>query len=177
MNMRVLPTEQEQPKQQGESKPAEGGKNPPGYLGDLLEETRIFLPGTQIFAGFLITLPFTNRFGELTATQRNLYLVTFVLVLLALVCFISPAAYHRLARPIHNKQAYKVLATRFIIVGLVPFSISMVLAAYFIIDVVVGMRAAVVIALVIACPILLLWWLFPMLRVHDHVAADENDDE
>src|SRR5690242_111861 len=83
-----------------EPKPKESGKNPENDLSDLLEETRIFIPGTQIFAGFLITLPFTNRFEKLTPFQRNLYVVIFLLVLLAIICFIAPAAYHRIARPV-----------------------------------------------------------------------------
>lgn len=153
--------------------PAEDGKNPPGYLSDLLEETRIFLPGTQIFAGFLITLPFTERFRRLTAAQQSLYLLIFALVLLAIVCFIAPAAYHRVARPIHDKQAYKVLATRFLIVGMAPFSVSFVLSAYFIVDVTRGPRFATAAAVGLAVPVLILWWLFPRLRLHDRIEGGE----
>src|SRR6478672_7072526 len=84
---------------QTEPNPPHDGKNAPDDLSDLLEETRILLPGTQIFAGFLITLPFQSRFEKLTATQRDLYLVVFVTIILSLICFIMPAAYHRVARP------------------------------------------------------------------------------
>ncbi len=176
MGTRVAPHQADRASPEDEAKPAQDGKNPPGYLSDLLEETRILLPGTQVFAGFLITLPFTNRFGQLTTTQRNLYLVIVVTILFALICFIAPAAYHRLARPIHDKQAFKVLATRLVIVGLVPFSLSTILTSYFIVDVVAGVRAGVLIALLIACPILLFWWLFPLIRVHDRVDSEEMGD-
>src|SRR6476660_237926 len=100
MRAHVVPRAEEEPKQQEAPKAENDGKNPPGYLSDMLEETRILLPGTQVFAGFLITLPFTNRFGNLSTGQRNLFLVTFMTIMLALICFIMPAAYHRIARPV-----------------------------------------------------------------------------
>ena len=60
-------------KQDAEPKPPKNGKNAPDDLSDMLEETRILLPGTQVFAGFLITLPFQSRFEiNLTTAQRNL---------------------------------------------------------------------------------------------------------
>lgn len=175
MGVRAFPQQTEEPRQRAESKPPKGGKNPSDDLSDMLEETRILLPGTQVFAGFLITLPFQSRFEKLTAAQRNLYLVIFVTVLISLVCFIMPAAYHRVARPVHNKQGFKVLATRVVIIGLVPFSISTVLSTYLIVDVVVGGRAGLIAALVIGIPLTLLWWVFPLLRVHDTVATPEEE--
>lgn len=177
MNMRTFPQRTEGARQaEPEPKPPHDGKNAPDDLSDLLEETRILLPGTQVFAGFLITLPFQSRFDKLTTAQRNLYLLIVVTVLVALICFIAPAAYHRIARPVHRKQAYKVLATWFVIIGLVPFSISTILTTYFIIDVIVGPRAGMIAALLVGVPIALLWWLFPLIRIHDHIPTPEVDE-
>lgn len=177
MSMQVRARQDEwQPQERCEEpKPAKGGKNPANDLSDMLEETRILLPGTQVFAGFLITLPFQSRFEKLTRMQRDLYLIVFVTVILALICFIMPAAYHRVARPVHNKQGFKVLATRVVIVGLIPFSIATVLSTYLIIDVVVSSRFAALVALLVTVPLVLLWWLFPVLRMHDAMATPEED--
>ena len=41
-----------------------------------------------------------------------------------------PAAYHRIARPIRHKVRFKAFANYFIVAGLVPMSISMVLVTY-----------------------------------------------
>lgn len=173
MNVRTFPQGTEAT---GQPKPSHDGKNAPDDLSDLLEETRILLPGTQVFAGFLITLPFQSRFDKLTTMQRDLYLLIVLTVLVALICFIAPAAYHRIARPVHRKQAYKVLATWFVIIGLVPFSFSTILTTYFIIDVVVGPRFGVIAALLVSIPLLLLWWLFPIFRVHDRVPTPEVNE-
>lgn len=173
MNVRIFPQRTEAA---GQPKPPHDGKNAPDDLSDLLEETRILLPGTQVFAGFLITLPFQSRFATLTTMQRDLYLLIVLTVLIALICFIAPAAYHRIARPIHQKQAYKVLATWFVIIGLVPFSLSTILTTYFIMDVIVGPRFGVIAALVVSIPLLLLWWLFPIFRIHDRMPTPEVDE-
>jgi magnesium-transporting ATPase (P-type) len=158
-------------------KPKGGGKNPPNDLGDLLEETRIFLPGTQIFAGFLITLPFTNRFEQLTTFQRDLYITIFLLVFFSIICFIAPAAYHRIARPVHHKQKFKVLATRLLIIGLIPFSLSCILSTYFIVHVVLGPGIALVSGIAATIPIVVVWWLLPLFRAHDAMPDPHEPEE
>jgi hypothetical protein len=57
----------------------------------------------------------------------------------------------------------------------VPFSISTVLSTFLIMDVVVGARIGVIAAFIIGVPLILLWWLFPLFRVHDTVATPEVD--
>ena len=48
-------------------------------LAELLQELRVVLPGVQVLFAFLLTVPFSARFGDLTDTQRGVY----VAVLLA----------------------------------------------------------------------------------------------
>ena len=43
---------------------------------ELLNELRVALPGVQILFAFLLTVPFTQRFGEAHAFQRDVYYVT-----------------------------------------------------------------------------------------------------
>ena len=42
---------------------------------ELLQEIRVTQTGVQILTGFLLTVPFSNRFGDLTSFQRTVYLV------------------------------------------------------------------------------------------------------
>jgi uncharacterized protein DUF6328 len=134
-------------------------------LGELLTETRILLPGTQVFLGFLTMLPFTDRFEALPATLRTVYVWTFLANLLALACFVAPAAYHRIARPIRDKIRYKVLATRLLIIGLAPFSVCVVLATYLVTSVVMP-RFALVAASGVGTVVVMLWWVMPAMRLH-----------
>ena len=43
-------------------------------LNELLQELRVTQTGVQILTGFLLTLPFTNRFADLDDVQRLAYL-------------------------------------------------------------------------------------------------------
>ncbi len=135
-------------------------------LKELLEETRILLPGTQVFLSILLMLPFTSRFDALSSVQRHVYLCTVLTTLLALACFVTPAAYHRLAYPVHHRISFKLFANWFLVVGLVPFSASIVLTTYLVTSVVIP-RAALVATLGIGAVIGALWWLVPIVRAHD----------
>src|ERR1700751_2596574 len=65
-------------------------------LGELLQEVRVAGLGVQGLFGFLLSLPFTNRFTHLSPGQRNLYLATIVLAAVATALLLGPVAYHRL---------------------------------------------------------------------------------
>lgn len=135
-------------------------------LTDLYSETRILLPGTQVLLGFLVTLPFTQRFAELSEDLQQVYVMTFFAGLAAVVLFLTPAAYHRFARPIGNKHAFKLLATTFVLAGLLPLTASVVLVTYLVTSVVVP-RWAPFAAAGVALVVFAFWWGLPVLRIHE----------
>jgi hypothetical protein len=55
--------------QRGESIAERNDRN----LSDLLQELRVVGLGVQVLFGFLLSLPFTNRFVKLGPSQRGLY--------------------------------------------------------------------------------------------------------
>ena len=63
---------------------------------ELLNELRVALPGVQILFAFLLTVPFTQRFPQLTAFQRDVFYLTLVAATLSASCLIAPSAAHRL---------------------------------------------------------------------------------
>ncbi len=135
-------------------------------LGELLEETRILLPGAELLAAFLIPLPFTERFERLESHERTVFLFAFIATIVALACFLTPAAYHRIARPIRDKAAFKKFANRFIVVGLAPFSISLPLVAYLVTAVVTNTVVAMILSGFVSVLVLVLWWVIPYARLH-----------
>lgn len=141
-----------------------------GNLEELLIETRILLPGTEVFLAFLSTLPFSNRFAQLDHVDRVVYIATFFATMLAFVCFVAPAAYHRLARPIHHKATFKRFANAFLVIGLVPVSFSIVLASFLVTSLAIGRAHAYVFGAVMAAVVLVLWWVLPLTRAHDRFA-------
>jgi hypothetical protein len=63
---------------------------------ELLNELRVALPGVQILFGFLLTVPFANRFPQITSFQRDVFYLTLVAATLSAACLIAPSAAHRL---------------------------------------------------------------------------------
>jgi len=145
--------------------------NPPsgdGDLSDMLEELRILLPGSQTLTAFLIILPFNGGFSEIRDEEKVVYVITFLCSLISLVLFTAPAAHHRLQRPLRDREAFKNYATRFMIVGLVPLSIALVLASQLVLSTVLGGRLLPwVIAGVLAIVVLFIWWIFPRIARDD----------
>jgi hypothetical protein len=63
--------------------------------GDLIQELRVMQTGVQLLAGFLLTLPFQQRFGDLDEFQRDFYLVLVVLAGVTTALVLTPVAAHR----------------------------------------------------------------------------------
>lgn len=62
---------------------------------ELLQELRVLQTGVQILAGFLLTLPFQQRFRDLDDFQVNLYLANVVIAALTTAFIILPVSVHR----------------------------------------------------------------------------------
>ncbi len=139
-----------------------------GDLTDLLSELRILLPGTQTLMAFLIILPFNSRFTEIQDDEKWIYVLTFVCAVMSLVCFTTPAVHHRLQRPLRDREAFKIRATRWIIAGLVPLSIAVVLVTQLVLSTVIVERwFSWAVSSVIAVLILVVWWIVPIsMRKH-----------
>jgi uncharacterized protein DUF6328 len=64
-------------------------------LNELLQELRVTQTGIQILTGFLLTLPFSQRFGDLDAIQRGAFLAILTGSVIATGLITSPVAFHR----------------------------------------------------------------------------------
>jgi len=62
---------------------------------ELIQELRVLQTGVQILGGFLLTLPFQSRFGELDDWQRDLYLFNVMVAALTTVLIVIPVSVHR----------------------------------------------------------------------------------
>lgn len=62
---------------------------------DMLQELRVIQTGVQLTAGFLLTLPFQERFEDITTLQRYSYLALVVLAAVITALVLSPVAIHR----------------------------------------------------------------------------------
>ena len=73
-----------------------GGSRYDRELIELLNELRVALPGVQILFAFLLPVPFTQRWNDVTQFQKDVFFVTLMAAAVATVLLIAPTAFHRL---------------------------------------------------------------------------------
>ena len=71
---------------------------------ELIQELRVAQTGIQVLAGFLLTLPFTSRFGEISDLHRAMYLVAFSLAVVTIGLMTAPVSLHRVLFARHEKE-------------------------------------------------------------------------
>jgi hypothetical protein len=131
---------------------------------ELLQELRVAQTGTQILTGFLLTLPFSNRFSALDQGQERLYLAVLVGSVIATGLNVAPVAYHRILFR-RRKRRWLVsaanISARAALVMLALDSAGVVLLVF---DVVVDRTAAVVAAVAVLVFLLVLWGVVPLVE-------------
>ena len=133
-------------------------------LGELLQELRVAGLGVQVLFGFLLALPFTNRFTRLSAAQQDLYLATLVLAAVATALLVGPVAYHRLVFRQGQKERLVRAASMMAIGGLAAVALAVSAAVPLVTSYVGGGLAAGLITAFVACLFGLLWFVFPLAR-------------
>ena len=123
---------------------------------DLLQELRVMQTGTQLIAGFLLTLPFQSKFDELDTYQRTLYLVIVLIALLTTALVVTPIAVHRRVSGRHVKQRLVRVAELFVAGVLSGIGLLLVGISMFVFDVVLGSTAGIVVGVPLLVVVLLL---------------------
>jgi membrane-bound acyltransferase YfiQ involved in biofilm formation len=134
-------------------------------LEHLLQELRVALPGVQILFAFLLTVPFANRFEEVTPFQEDAYLATLIATFAASVCLIAPTSYHRLRFRRHtDPERMLYTANLLVIVGLACLAVALTSAILFVTDFLFGRTTAVAITTAGGLLLLWLWYAIPLSR-------------
>ena len=129
---------------------------------ELLQELRVAQMGVQILTGFLLTVPFSSRFGDLSATTRRAYLVTVSLAILSAVLLIAPVAFHRVLYGRSEKAWLVETAAHLSRMGLGCLGLTLIGVVFVVFRVVVGATAAVVAGVVTALLVAGLWLVIPL---------------
>jgi hypothetical protein len=110
---------------------------------DLLQELRVIQTSAQLTAGFLLTLPFQQRFSELSTGQHRFYLVLVVLAAVVMAVVLSPVAIHRQLAGRRVKGRVVEAAHRLTRIALALLALLAVGIVVLVFDVVVELGAAV----------------------------------
>src|SRR5436190_3209627 len=85
---------------------------------ELLNELRVALPGVQVLFAFLLSVPFQQRFTDVTVFQRDVYYGTLLVSALSIVLLIAPAAQHRVLFRMADKEPMLFRSNKYAITGL-----------------------------------------------------------
>ena len=136
---------------------------------EFLNELRVLLPGVQVLFAFLLTVPFTNRFSDVTNGQRQVFFATFLCTTAATALLIAPSAYHRLRWRQHDKERLLRTANRLSIGGMVFLTLALLGAVYLVTDMLFHYAAAAIVTAAVGGFFAWFWWGLPLWRA----ATDE----
>jgi hypothetical protein len=143
-------------------------------LSDLLQELRVAGLGVQMLFGFLLALPFSNRFAKLDHSQRDLYQVSLVMAALSTVLLVGPVAYHRWLFRLHEKGRLLRIANVFALVGLGTVAIAISSAVLLILSFIdTGWVIAVLAAFTVAA-FVFLWFALPVYERWAHANTERD---
>jgi hypothetical protein len=129
---------------------------------ELLQELRVTQTGIQVLTGFLLTVPFSSRFSQLTQLQRNAYLVVLTGAILSTALMMSPAAFHRVLFR-HGEKPWLVdIANQIARAGLAMIALTTGGVAFLAFDVVAGLTAGAVAGVGAVLVFALLWVGIPL---------------
>ena len=131
---------------------------------ELLNELRVVLPGVQVLFAFLLTVPFSQRFPQLSPFQRNLYFFVLLSAAAASFLLIAPSAHHRLRWRKHDKEQVLETANLLAIFGIVFLAIAMTAAVFLVTDVLFGTKTGAWVGGITAGVLTAVWFGFPMVR-------------
>jgi len=134
----------------------------------LLEECRTILPGIQALFGFQLIAIFSDGFDEkLAVADQILHLAAIVLVAVAIVLIMTPAAYHRQTGPMKVESGFIELASRAALWAMVALMLGLTLEFYIVAKVILShmLWAASMAALFLGF-IFLFWFIVPILEAY-----------
>ncbi len=131
-------------------------------LNELLQELRVTQTGVQILTGFLLTLPFSQRFEVLDEVQRVAYLMILSGSVVATGLIIAPVAFHRVLFR-HGERPWLVrAANRAALAGLLALALTTSGVVWLVFDLVTDRTLASVAGLVSAAFFSVLWGVVPL---------------
>lgn len=129
----------------------------------LLQELRVVLTGVQLLTGFLLTLPFQQRFSELDGTMHWLYLSTVACSVAATAMLTAPVALHRFVFRRHMLLWLVGVSHRLTLIGLLLLGAAVSGVITMIFDVMVGRTPSSIAGSATMATWIALWVALPLL--------------
>jgi hypothetical protein len=129
---------------------------------ELIQELRVAQTGVQVLAGFLLTLPFTSRFGDIGEGHRTVYLVAFSLAVITVGLMTAPVALHRFLFGRHEKDVLVAAGDVFAKCGMAAMGLTLVTVVVLIFGVVLNDTAGLIAGGLVFVFYLMAWVVLPL---------------
>ena len=129
---------------------------------ELLQELRVVLPGVQVLFAFLLTVPFSARFGEVSPLQQAVFFGTLVCTAISAALLIAPSAHHRILWRQQAREHRLRVANQLAIAGMLLLVPGMLGAIFVITDLLFGLTAAAAGTALITAFFIYVWFVIPI---------------
>jgi hypothetical protein len=131
----------------------------------VLEECRTVVPGMQALFGFQLIAVFTAQFNEvLSPIEQMLHLAAIILVTIAIILVMAPAALNRQSDPMAVSRRFITISSRLLAASMAPLTAGICLDVYVVARVIVGARlVAAILAFLLLGVFIVFWLLMPRL--------------
>ena len=133
-------------------------------LNELLQELRVMQTGVQILTGFLLTVPFSNRFSELNSSEKYVYLAVLCGSVIATGLIVAPVAFHRTLFRQGEREWIVEAANRAARHGLIALALTMAGVVWLVFDLVIGSPSSHIAAAITIGIFALLWGVLPVMQ-------------
>jgi cytochrome bd-type quinol oxidase subunit 2 len=129
----------------------------------VLEECRTVVPGMQALFGFQLIAVFNSAFKEqLSSSERMMHLAAIVLVTIAIVLVMAPAALHRQTEPEAVSRRFITISSRLLMASMAPLAIGICLDVYLVARIIADSRGvAGIVAISLLAVFVVFWLLLP----------------
>ena len=129
----------------------------------MLTEARVILPGAQALFGFQLAIVFTQSFGVLGTAPMLVHAASLLLVALAVVLLMAPAAYHRIVYEGEVSADMHRVGSVLVTVATIPLALGLAGDTYVVIGKITALPTVAIPAAGAACTLLVgLWYAYPL---------------
>ncbi|HEX2214307.1 MAG TPA: DUF6328 family protein [Mycobacterium sp.] len=132
----------------------------------LLQELRVAQTGVQLLTGFLLILPFSDRFSDLDDVMRTVYLVTVGCSIGATILLIAPVSMHRVLFRKHRLHTIVQTTHIYAIVGTLLLGFALAGVATIIFDSVANRVLAWIAGGCALLALIVFWYVMPLRDRH-----------
>ncbi|CAN5293939.1 hypothetical protein BH09ACT10_BH09ACT10_26120 [soil metagenome] len=128
---------------------------------ELLQELRVAQTGVQVFTGFLLTIPFSPRFADLSSSRQIVYGAVLFVAVAATFLLMTPVALHRALFHRGARSWLVGTADRLARWGLGAMALAIIGAVWLVLDVIGPMWVASLATVVLLVFVLVFWVVIP----------------